>query len=98
MDQHHCRHGHHIRLTGARGHTSICWQQDFKPPSGDLANAIEKDFGSLDGLIGKFNPACAGIQVTDQLDLMQSNEMCGHTDELPSRQNFCSFMHRTNMP
>lgn len=37
--------------------------QDYEPPSGDLSAALEKQFGSLDQMIEKFNPAAAGIQV-----------------------------------
>lgn len=37
--------------------------QDFEPPSGDLAKAIEADFGSVVNLISKFNPKAAAVQV-----------------------------------
>ena len=37
--------------------------QDYEPPSGAIADAIEKDFGSLDALIAKFNPMAVGVQV-----------------------------------
>jgi superoxide dismutase, Fe-Mn family len=36
--------------------------QEFEPPSGSLANAIDADFGSLDKMITKFNAAAAGVQ------------------------------------
>ncbi|KAK9800255.1 hypothetical protein WJX73_008027 [Symbiochloris irregularis] len=57
-----------IKFNGG-GHVnhSLFWKnlipaKDFKPPSGEIASLIDKDFGSLDGLIGKFTPAAAGIQ------------------------------------
>lgn len=37
--------------------------QDFQPPSGHIASAIDNDFGSVDDLKSKFNAAAAGIQV-----------------------------------
>lgn len=36
--------------------------KDFEPPSGDLAKAIDADFGSLDKMTAKFNAAAAGVQ------------------------------------
>ena len=37
--------------------------QKYEPPSGDLAEQIEKDFGSLDKLVADFNPKTVAIQV-----------------------------------
>lgn len=37
--------------------------QKYEPPSGDLAEQIEKDFGSLDQLVADFNPKTVAIQV-----------------------------------
>ena len=37
--------------------------QKYEPPSGELAQQIEKDFGSLDKLVAEFNPKTAAIQV-----------------------------------
>ncbi len=37
--------------------------QDYAPPSGDVSAALEKQFGSLDQFVEKFNGAAAGIQV-----------------------------------
>lgn len=37
--------------------------QKYEPPSGDIAQQIEKDFGSLDKLVAEFNPKTAAIQV-----------------------------------
>ena len=37
--------------------------QKYEPPSGDLAEQIEKDFGSLDKLVAEFNPKTVAIQV-----------------------------------
>ena len=37
--------------------------QKYEPPSGDIAQQIEKDFGSLDKLVADFNPKTAAIQV-----------------------------------
>lgn len=39
----------------------MVWQ-DFKPPSGQIKSLIARDFGSVDNLIGKFNPKAAAIQ------------------------------------
>ena len=36
--------------------------QDYEAPSGAIAQHIEKDFGSLDALIAKFNPMAVGVQ------------------------------------
>ena len=41
--------------------------QKYEPPSGDLAEQIEKDFGSLDKLVADFNPKTAAIQVRSSL-------------------------------
>lgn len=38
--------------------------QDFVPPEGELAKAIESEFGSVDNLISKFNPKTAAVQVS----------------------------------
>ena len=37
--------------------------QKYEPPSGDLAEQTEKDFGSLDKLVADFNPKTVAIQV-----------------------------------
>lgn len=42
--------------------TNLTPPKDFEPPSGDLAEAIETDFGSVDKLIAKFNPKAAAVQ------------------------------------
>ncbi|KAK9835490.1 hypothetical protein WJX74_001379 [Apatococcus lobatus] len=42
--------------------TSLTPSKDYEPPSGDLSTALEKQFGSVDQMIEKFNPAAAGIQ------------------------------------
>jgi superoxide dismutase len=34
------------------------------PPGGELAKAIEAEFGSVDNLISKFNPKTAAVQVS----------------------------------
>lgn len=41
--------------------------KEFVPPEGELLKAIEEEFGSLDGFIGKFNTAAAGVQVRPSL-------------------------------
>lgn len=43
------------------------YPQDFEPPSGDLAKAIEAEFGSVDSLIAKFNPKTAAVQVSHRM-------------------------------
>ena len=43
--------------------------QDFEPPSGDLASAIERDFGSVEDLSKKFNAKAATVQVNVQCNL-----------------------------
>lgn len=40
----------------------VWYGQDFEPPSGELAAAINAQFGSLDQLIAKFNPMTAAVQ------------------------------------
>ena len=40
----------------------LCPQKDFEPPSGELLEAIEKDFGSLDAMVKKFNGSTAAVQ------------------------------------
>jgi Fe-Mn family superoxide dismutase len=42
--------------------TNLTPPKDFEPPSGELAKAIEADFGSVDNLISKFNPKAAAVQ------------------------------------
>ena len=37
-------------------------EQDYAPPSGELAKLIEKDFGGLDKLTAKFSAAAVGVQ------------------------------------
>ena len=46
-----------------RAEACECAVQKYEPPSGDLAEQIEKDFGSLDKLVAGFNPKTAAIQV-----------------------------------
>ena len=41
---------------------NMCAKKDYEPPSGDLAAAIDKEFGSLDGLIAKMSGMAAGVQ------------------------------------
>jgi Fe-Mn family superoxide dismutase len=36
--------------------------QDYRPPSGSLEEAINAQYGDLDGLVAKFNAAAAGVQ------------------------------------
>lgn len=36
--------------------------QNYEPPTGSLAKAIESDFGSLDKLVTKFNTSTAAVQ------------------------------------
>ncbi|KAL0038628.1 hypothetical protein WJX79_000351 [Trebouxia sp. C0005] len=57
-----------IKFNGG-GHVnhSIFWQnltppKDFKPPSGEIKSAIEKDFGSVEELSKKFNAKAATVQ------------------------------------
>jgi Fe-Mn family superoxide dismutase len=40
----------------------LCPPKDFEPPSGELLQAIERDFGSLDALVKKFNGSTAAVQ------------------------------------
>ena len=42
----------------------MSFPQDFEPPSGELAKALEAEFGSVDNFISKFNPKAAAVQVT----------------------------------
>ncbi|GMH33452.1 hypothetical protein BSKO_01286 [Bryopsis sp. KO-2023] len=41
---------------------NLCPAKDFELPSGELAAAINDQFGSLDNLIAKFNPTTAAVQ------------------------------------
>ena len=50
-------------LHTCRAEACECAVQKYEPPSGDLAEQIEKDFGSLDKLVAGFNPKTAAIQV-----------------------------------
>ena len=50
----------HAGTVGARAFPAC--MQDYEPPSGAIAEHIEKDFGSLDALIAKFNPMAVGVQ------------------------------------
>ena len=45
----------------------MIYMQDYEPPSGDVSAALEKQFGSVDQFIEKFNGAAAGIQVQSDL-------------------------------
>ena len=38
--------------------------QDYEPPQGNLASALDKDLGGVEGLKKIFNPAAAALQVT----------------------------------
>jgi Fe-Mn family superoxide dismutase len=40
----------------------LCPPGDYEPPSGALADAIERDFGSLDDLKTKLNTTTAAVQ------------------------------------
>jgi superoxide dismutase len=40
----------------------LCPPKDYEPPTGTLAKAIERDFGSLETLQTKFSGAAAGVQ------------------------------------
>eukprot|EP00890_Picochlorum_soloecismus_P004682 jgi/Picsp_1/5214/NSC_02577-R1_manganese superoxide dismutase len=40
----------------------LCSPKDFEPPSGELLQAIERDFGSLDAMVKKFNGSTAAVQ------------------------------------
>lgn len=40
----------------------LCPTKDYSPPSGALANAIERDFGSLEAMQSKFNASTAAVQ------------------------------------
>ena len=40
----------------------LCPPKDFEPPSGELLQAIERDFGSLDAMVKKFNGSTAAVQ------------------------------------
>lgn len=60
-------HGMHAVVgfitSGRRFERRVCAVQKYEPPSGELAQQIEKDFGSLDKLVAEFNPKTAAIQV-----------------------------------
>ncbi|KAK5005662.1 Superoxide dismutase [Mn], mitochondrial [Cryomyces antarcticus] len=45
-----------------------------EPPSGNLASAIDKSYGSLDGMKEKFNAALAGIQGSGWAWLVQDTQ------------------------
>lgn len=53
-----------INFTDTRISPVTDYVQDFEPPSGELAKAIEAEFGSVDSLITKFNPKTAAVQVS----------------------------------
>ncbi|KAL4443583.1 hypothetical protein ABPG75_011320 [Micractinium tetrahymenae] len=40
----------------------LCPPKEYEDPSGALEQAIEADFGALDGLVSKFNAAAGGVQ------------------------------------
>jgi len=40
----------------------LCPPKEYEDPSGAIASAIERDFGSLDKLTAKFNAATAAVQ------------------------------------
>lgn len=50
---------HHPSSRG--DHVAHCLQ-DFEPPSGALKEALDAQFGGLEGFKGKFNPAAAALQ------------------------------------
>lgn len=58
-----------IRETFPAGHLnhSMFWEMlcppgEAEPPSGELLQAIERDFGSLEAMISKFNASTAAVQ------------------------------------
>ncbi|KNE59056.1 hypothetical protein AMAG_03404 [Allomyces macrogynus ATCC 38327] len=42
--------------------TNLCSPKDFDLPQGDLLTAINRDFGSLETLVSKFNTATVAVQ------------------------------------
>ena len=60
---HACMHACMRGTLGLHEPTMLACMQDYEPPSGAIADCIEKDFGSLDALIAKFNPMAVGVQV-----------------------------------
>lgn len=40
----------------------MCPPQEYEPPTGPLAEAIKRDFGSLETMQNKFNAATAAVQ------------------------------------
>ncbi|CAD7695432.1 unnamed protein product [Ostreobium quekettii] len=42
--------------------TNLCPSKDWAPPSGELAAAVEAQWGSLDAFIAKFNASTAAVQ------------------------------------
>jgi hypothetical protein len=52
---------------GRQFERQVCAVQKYEPPSGALAQQIEKDFGSLDKLVADFNPKTAAIQVRSRM-------------------------------
>lgn len=53
-------------LTGHINH-SMFWEmltppKNYEPPTGSLASAIERDFGSLDAFTSKFSASTAAVQ------------------------------------
>lgn len=42
--------------------TNLTPKKNFEMPSGELLNAINRDFGSLDQMINKFNTVTAAVQ------------------------------------
>ena len=56
-------------ITARAGHLNhsmfwkmLCPPKEYEPPTGALAEAIARDFGSLSSLTSKFNAAAAGVQ------------------------------------
>lgn len=42
--------------------TNLVSPKAYEPPSGEILASIEKEFGSLDAMVAKFNAAAAGVQ------------------------------------
>eukprot|EP00959_Pyramimonas_sp_CCMP1952_P021264 448610-Pyramimonas_sp.AAC.1 len=71
----------------------LAMRQDFEPPSGDLATAIEAEFGSLADMQKKFNAGAAGVQdlrdATKKLPSKLASGQGSHNDTLTSLGYLC---------
>ena len=61
----------------------FCWHhlymlQEFHPPSGALEQAIDAQFGALDGMISKFNAATAAVQARTWQGVSAWGQPCMH--------------------